>query len=273
MLPVAEPIVLAGSPLFYALLIAIGLATGTYGTMVGLGGGIILLPVLLWLFPDTSPDILTGISLSVVFLNATSGTIAYARQSRIDYRSGLLFATATAPGVIIGVWLVRMVETRTFGIIFGILLLIVAALTIFRPQTNTPVAPETCTTAEGRDLDHQVRRAWGIALSFAAGFIAGLLGIGGGIINVPMMIYVLRFPLRIATATSQFILIFTTLIGILTHLILGMEFGNLSVVVFLALGAILGAQLGAQLSRWLRSILILRLLALALIVIGIRLIF
>lgn len=269
-----EPIILAGSPLFYLLLAVIGLLTGTYGTMVGLGGGIILLPVLLFLFPDAPPEALTGISLSVVLINALSGTAAYARHGRIDYRSGALFAVATIPGTIIGVWLLRFVEMGLFSTLFGALLLAVSVLIILRPRTEPAggITPQTAENKGGNPLS-RARRALGTGLSFVVGFIAGLLGIGGGIIHVPMMIYVLRFPLRVATATSQFILIFTTLTGVLTHLALGTSVSNWMIVVCLALGVIPGAQLGAHLSRRLRGTVIIRLLALALIILGVRLIF
>ena len=270
-----ESAILAGSPLFYALLIVIGLTVGTYGTLVGLGGGIILLPILFALFPGTPPEMLTGISLAVVLLNALSGTIAYARQGRIDYHSGALFAAATVPGTVVGVWLVRFIEIKLFGIIFGTLLLAVAALLLIRPRANNSsiTAPGNTEGIRREGLSRRMRRALGTGLSFVVGFIAGLLGIGGGVIHVPMMLYLLRFPVPIATATSHFILIFTALTGVITHLVLGTEAINWPIVLCLALGIIPGAQLGARLSHKLRGTLIIRLLALALVILGIRLIF
>ena len=69
----------------------IGLLVGAYGTLVGAGGGSVLVPVLLMMLPDKDPSTITGISLAVVFFNAYSGTIAYMRMGRIDYRAGTLF--------------------------------------------------------------------------------------------------------------------------------------------------------------------------------------
>jgi len=274
-----EPVILSGSPFFYALLAFAGLAIGTYGTLVGLGGGVILLPVLLLLYPDVPPETLTGISLSVVFLNSVSGTAAYIRQRRIDYRSGWLFALATVPGTIVGVWLVRYIATSTFALVFGFLLLGLSALIFLRPQLEVPALLSrgrgpVCTVVdrEGQSFTYRVNRALGSALSFMVGFIAGLLGIGGGVIHVPMMVYLLSFPVHVATATSQFILVFTTLTGVLTHLALRTNIEDPLVIFFLALGVIPGAQLGARLSRWLRSSLIVRLLALALVLLGVRLV-
>ena len=71
-------------------LIPLGVVVGTVGTMIGAGGGFLLVPVLLLMYPGVSPDNITAISLAVIFFNALSGTFAYSRMGRIDYRSGLL---------------------------------------------------------------------------------------------------------------------------------------------------------------------------------------
>src|SRR3990172_1760321 len=88
-------------------LVAFGFAVGTYGTIIGLGGGFILVPALLLVSPDYEPEQVTAISLAVVCANTISGSIAYARQGRIDYVTGLLFAASSAPGVLAGVFLVK----------------------------------------------------------------------------------------------------------------------------------------------------------------------
>jgi uncharacterized protein len=80
------------------LLALIGLGVGAFGTLIGAGGGFILTPILLLLYPHDSAQTLTAISLAAVFFNAASGTTAYARQRRIDYRNGVVFALATLPG-------------------------------------------------------------------------------------------------------------------------------------------------------------------------------
>ena len=86
----------------YWWLLPVGLLVGTYGTMIGAGGGFLLVPLLLLAFPKDNPETITSIALAVVFFNATSGSAAYARKGRVDYRSGLIFALATVPGSILG---------------------------------------------------------------------------------------------------------------------------------------------------------------------------
>ena len=84
------------------LLLAIGLTVGFIGTLIGAGGGFILVPVLLLLFPHLDSEVITSISLAIVFLNACSGSLAYARLKRIDYKTALLFSLATVPGAVLG---------------------------------------------------------------------------------------------------------------------------------------------------------------------------
>ena len=86
----------------YLWLIPLGFAVGACGTLIGAGGGFVLMPILLLVYPKDSPDLLTAISLAVVFCNAASGSVAYGRMRRIDYRSGLLMSAAAVPGAILG---------------------------------------------------------------------------------------------------------------------------------------------------------------------------
>ena len=102
--------------------------------------------------------------------------------------------------------------------------------------------------------------------------MAGLLGIGGGIIHVPVMVYIMCFPTHVATATSHFILIFTGATGTLTHLGQGSFGSDWAIVLWLAIGVVIGSQLGARLSKRLHGRVLIRLLAVALAITGLRLI-
>ena len=101
-------------------LVLLGFAVGTVGTLVGSGGGFILTPVLLIAYPHAKPDLITAISLVVVFFNALSGSFAYRAQQRTDYRSGLQFAAAALPGSIAGALVVGLVPTAPFDAIMGL---------------------------------------------------------------------------------------------------------------------------------------------------------
>ena len=117
----------------YLGFIALGFGVGTYGTLIGAGGGFVLMPLLLLIYPHETPEKLTSISLAVVFMNALSGSEAYARMKRIDYKSGLIFASATVPGAILGALNTSYVPRRFFDTLFGILLVAAAVFLILRP--------------------------------------------------------------------------------------------------------------------------------------------
>ena len=267
---------LSGTPLIL-FLVFLGFLAGSYGTLVGIGGAVVLTPVLLILYPQAKPEALTSITMGIVFLNALSGTTAYARQRRIDYRNGILFALATVPGTVFGVWVLHYLPQRAFAIIFGVMLLVFSVLIWMRPKTgSTPSAAAGANSVvvdrKGERFVYSCNRPLGVALSFGVGFIAGLLGIGGGIIHVPMLIYVLGFPAHIATATSHFILVFTGLTGTITHAASGTYAQSWQILLWIALGVIPGAQLGAWLSPKIKGLILIRLLVLALVLAGVRLV-
>jgi uncharacterized protein len=86
----------------FPLFVLLGLGVGAYGTLIGAGGGFLLVPILIWLYPSARPELLASVSLAVVFFNAFSGSIAYGRLRRIDYRTGLIFPAAALPGAVLG---------------------------------------------------------------------------------------------------------------------------------------------------------------------------
>ena len=107
------------TPLAAVLLCLLGFGVGVFGTLVGAGGGFILTPVLLLVYPQSTPALITAISLIAVFFNAASGSVAYARQRRIDYRSGIVFALCTLPGSVLGVLAADTVSRPGFDVVMG----------------------------------------------------------------------------------------------------------------------------------------------------------
>ncbi len=264
--------------------LALGLGVGAYGTLVGAGGGFLVVPVLLLLY-HADPAQAAGTSITVVFLNAASGSFSYARQRRIDYRAGLAFALATVPGAIAGAFLAELFHGRTFEIVFGVLLLLIAALLMWRPTTARAGVPPTeggppprwyhiehrFADAGGESFHYRYNILIGIVLSIGVGFLSSILGIGGGIIHVPALVFLLGFPPHVATATSHFILAISAFVGASTHLALGHVL--LGPAAFMGLGVVVGAQFGARLSRRLHGGVVVRLLSVALIVVAFRLLF
>ena len=264
----------------YIGLIALGVGVGAYGTLIGAGGGFVLMPVLLLLYRDQNADLLTSISLAVVFFNALSGSEAYAMMKRIDYRSGLMFAVATIPGAVLGALNTSLISRRMFDFIFGVLLVAAAVFLFGRPQK-----PETgakfqqlsrlyvthhLVDVHGTEYRYSFNYLLGMAISVIVGYVSSFLGIGGGIIHVPALTYFLNFPVHVATATSHFILAIMALTGTLVHIMTGTFTHGVHRTLALSIGVLLGAQIGARLSEKIQGSWIIRGLAMALGVVGLR---
>jgi uncharacterized membrane protein YfcA len=266
-------------PLEYLWLIPLGFVVGAYGTMIGAGGGFLLVPILLLLYPMEMPQTITSISLAVVFFNAFSGSLAYARMKRIEYRSGLIFSAATIPGSILGALTTSYVPRRLFDSIFGFLLIAVSVFLVIKPRGEEkgerPCPPNhrACTVTEADGTVHRFsyNQVLGVTVSLAIGYVSSLLGIGGGIIHVPVLVHLLNFPVHIATATSHFVLANMALTGTLTHVATGAFKHGIHRAILLSVGVLLGAQLGAWLSSKIQGTWIIRGLAIALGAVGVRL--
>jgi uncharacterized membrane protein YfcA len=263
------------------LLAGLGILVGGFGTLIGAGGGFILVPVLLLIYPGIKPELITSISLAVVFLNALSGTIAYAKMKRIDYRSAFVFAAATLPGSVIGAFSTTYIPRHIFDIILGILLMIISLYLLIRPGQKAYVVlkkdpghtERALIERNGQEHHYSFNMMTGIVLSFFVGFLSSVLGIGGGIIHVPALTGLLNFPVHIATATSHFILAFMALAGTIVHIIQGNFKTGWLTTILIGTGVVIGAQYGARLSDKIKAQWIIRALALALLVVGIRLFF
>jgi len=255
----------------------LGVVVGAFGTLIGAGGGFLLLPLLLFLYPHEPPDVLTAISLATVFANALSGSIAYARMRRIDLRAGLVFALAGVPGAVLGAVVTTRLDRGVFDPLLGLALIAGAAVIVARSRSVTDAHPTAGTRvlveADGTTHRYSPRIALGTVLSAGVGFLSSLLGIGGGILHVPVMAVLLGFPVHVATATSHFVLAILALAGVLTHLAHGSLHAGLDRALPLAVGVVVGAQFGARASSRVHGPWILRGLALALAVVGARLLF
>ncbi len=258
------------------LLLAGGFVAGGYGTLIGAGGGILMVPLLL-LFPDASASAVAATSLVAVLFTGISATIAYSRLGRIDYKLGIVLALATVPGAVLGAFLTGNIPRGAFQAALGILLLAAAAYSL----TRKPY-PASALKSAGSDLRvlvdragvryvYPLRRALGQSICLSTGLLSGMTGIGGGILQVPLFVHTLKVPIKVAAATSQFIITTTAFAATLTNLTLGHLEGDWGPAIALTAGVVAGAQLGARLSTRLSSTALARLLALGMAGIGIRL--
>lgn len=254
--------------------VALGLVVGIVGTLIGAGGGFILMPVLVMMFPKAEPEHLAAMSLAVVCANALSGTIGYARLKRIHYRGGLLFAAAAVPGAVVGAMLVHWIPRREFDVVLGLGLVAMAAWLLVRGRRRpAEEAAGGATGASRRDegvesLPEHLNLKRGVGISAGVGVASSVLGIGGGIIHVPALVHAVGYPVHIAAATSHFVLAITSGVAVAVLASRGLLEQDLEQALLLAAGAVIGAQIGARLSSRVSGPWIIRLLAAALLLMG-----
>ena len=214
-------------------LIFLGFAAGILGSMLGLGGGIIVVPVLTFL--GFSPTAAASNSLFAALSNAVASTISYSRQKRIEFSLGLKLGLLSIPGTVLGAVISTDVTPGIFKILFGLVLIASTAYIFLRKKIET----------REKTLSLQMI-IFAIGASFFAGIISAFFGIGGGIIFVPLMVAGMGMAMKKAAPTSQLILLFSSLSGVITHSILGHP--DFTQAGFLAIGSFVGGLVGARLS-------------------------
>lgn len=254
------------------LLPIFGFFIAIVAALTGIGGGIFIVPVLTLLY-EFVPANAVGTSLTVIIFTAIASTLNYARQKRIYWRTGLVLALTTAPGAYLGAWLTTQLPPRELGLIFGFFLIAVAVYIIVdldnlrrskSRNEKSPVISDSALVRSGRTI------IVGAGLSFFGGLASGLLGIGGGLLVVPVMAFAMGMSIHLATATSMFTMIFTSFFGVVQHY--QANHINFETALLLALGAVLGAQVGAYASNKVSSKNLRRIFGVVLIVSGINMI-
>lgn len=218
-------------------MIPLGFAAGLLGSIVGLGGGVVIVPALS--FAGFHPALAASNSLFAAFGNAAASSITYARQGRIEYRTGLRLGLLCVPGTVLGAYVSAAAAPDVFKALFGMLLAASALYVLLRRRIGT-----------------RKSTSWPAALltagaSFGAGIVSSYFGVGGGVVFVPLMVGVMGLGMRRAAPTSQFVLLFASFSGMVTHSALGHP--DFYQALLLTAGASGGGLLGARLSLDMRE--------------------
>lgn len=245
------------------------------------------MPILVLAFNLASQEA-AGTSLVMVMFTALSGTAAYYRQKRIDWKIGIAAAFVTVPGAAIGALATQLFSSKDLAIIFGIVLFLMAGGMIrrsyHRPSNSTaksvglkndqPTKTGTwrrrIVDSAGKVFEYDARIYSGLILLFFGGFAAGFLGIGGGLIVVPILTAYVGLPMHLAVATSMLTMIFTAISGVSTHILLGHVL--IEYAAPLVIGILIGAQLGARTGRGMKSANLERIFAFVVLAMGVLLI-
>jgi uncharacterized membrane protein YfcA len=241
------------------VLIGIGVGAGALGSVLGVGGGIIMVPALTFL--GLPPAHVASTSLFAVTSTSVSSTFEYSRQKRIDYKLGIQLSALAIPGAIVGAFVSDYLTEGSFKLAFGILLVLTGLYILYRNSIL-----KEGSEASRKQPAHVMIAVF--AATFGAGLISSVFGVGGGIIFVPIMLLVMKMTMQRAAPTSQLTLMITSIAGVLTHSFLGHP--DYIQALALSAGAFAGAQVGARLSKSAKDVLLQRLLGIALIGVAVK---
>lgn len=257
------------------LLTLFGFFMAILANMTGIEGGMIFVPLFILLF-RLSPQEAAGVSMATMVFGLGAGSLAYARQRRIDFRLGLALLAVSLPGTILGASLTPYLPAKVLELLLGLLLVPLGFRMVFRrePGKAVPAVQQSSdgwrrvwTDRGGTEFHYTIRRLpLGLFIYFLIGFVAGLLGIGGGAIKVPTLILLLGLPPHIAVATSVFTMAWTALLGGLTHGAIGHVLPDY--VLYLVPGVLIGSQVGAWLAKRTPAAFLMKLLGWIVVVIG-----
>ncbi|HVZ17504.1 MAG TPA: sulfite exporter TauE/SafE family protein [Terriglobales bacterium] len=235
---------------FTVLLWSIAVLAGFLGSLTGLGGGVVLVPVLTLLF---GVDIRYAIGASLVSVIATSSgaAAAYVKEGYSNIRIGMLLEIATTAGALLGAYLATRVSTHAIAIIFGLVLIQSAYQSLTKRNSDPGATVESDALAkklrldgdypvEGQRVHYGVRNVpAGIGLMTGAGALSGLLGIGSGAVKVIAMDNAMKIPFKVSTTTSNF------MIGVTAAASAGVYLGRGYIDPRLAMPVMLGVLAGA----------------------------
>ncbi|MGA7676757.1 MAG: sulfite exporter TauE/SafE family protein [Dehalococcoidia bacterium] len=250
-----------------------GLVAGLLGSALGVGGGFLIVPILT-LALHLPIQVAIGSSLVAIVANACTAAGVYTKARLTNVKLGLLLETTTIPGAIIGGLAVAFIAPSILSALFGLVLLYVAYTMVVRrnfmsedvPSADNSVAPDSLSSSLansyydqnlGKVVTYKVTHVpAGLGAGFFAGVLSSLLGIGGGIIKVPVMHLVMGLPMKAAIATSAFMIAITTTVGALIYHYYGYIYPF--IVAPLVVGIVIGAILGVELAQRAGGILLRR---------------
>jgi uncharacterized membrane protein YfcA len=217
-----------------------GIIAGLFGSILGLGGGILIIPMLTLLFGVPMREAI-GVSLVCVIATSSGAASLYVKKQLCNVRLGMTLELATTLGAIAGGVVAGMMNQQVLSVLFSILLMYTALSMIRRQEAKQNDNPEDCPNKP----EQYTNLPLGMGASFFAGNVSGLLGVGGGIVKVPVMYLLMKVPLKTALATSNFMIGVTASAGAFVYFSRGDV--NPLVAGSTMLGVFLGATAGSRL--------------------------
>ena len=273
------------------LLLGMGAGVGLLSGMFGVGGGFLMTPLLIIL--GVPPAVAVGTEANQVVAASASGFLAHMRRGNVDFRMGSVLLAGGMVGSALGVWLFFVLRQigqidlvielgyTVFLAVIGTLMLVESVRTLLRREHGraTPRGAGRHTWVHGLPLKMRFRKSklyisalLPLTIGFVVGVLAAILGVGGGIVMLPAMIYILGMPTSVVVGTSLFQIVFVTASATFLH-----AYNNQTVDIVLAalllLGAVVGAQYGSKIGTLLRGEQLRALLALLVLVVTAKLLY
>ena len=263
------------------LLLGISLIAGFFGSLTGLGGGVLVIPFLA-LVLGVDIHYAAGAALVSVIATSSGAASAYVKEGFTNVRLGMFLEIATASGALVGASVAAHLPTAALAIIFGVILVFSSYLSSrSRGQQNVADHPDplatrlrmdsTYPTPEGPQPYHAHRVPLGFGLMFIAGSLSGLLGIGAGAFKVLAMDQAMRLPFKVSTTTSNFMIGVTAAVGAGVYLNNGYIDPGLAMPV--VLGVLPGSLLGARVLITARSRVLRIIFGIVIFLLGIEMIY
>ncbi len=248
----------------------ISLFAGIIGSMVGIGGGVVIAPFLSYF--NYLPSQISSTSLISVLSTSLSSSFIYYGKKLISNRIGLILSISSIPGTYFGVMISKLFSLSEFKIYFAFILIGTSLYLVFktRLKINQLLNSTSNTNTNKSNLSH-LKYFFLVVSSFFAGVLSSSFGIGGGIIFVPSLIILLGFNMNKAAATSQFALLFTSFSGLIIYIYYG--YPDYSMGFILSIGSLLGGLIGSKISPKISSNILQKIFSIILIVVSIKLLY
>src|SRR3954447_5341486 len=252
--------------IFFGFLLAI--IASIIGSMVGIGGGIVISPFLSYL--NYTPSEISSTSLMGVLSTSISSSISYYKKKLISNKIGIIISFSSIPGAFIGVFISKLFSLSEFKLYFAFILIATSLYLILKSRINNYKLSKVDIDFDRNWYNIQPIKLFLLVIfCLIAGILSSSFGIGGGIIFVPVLIILLGFNMKQAAATSQFALFFTSLSGLLLYSYYG--YPNYPMGFSLSIGSLIGGTIGSKLSSKISSNSLRIIFSLVLIIISIKL--
>lgn len=244
------------------IIFILGVFISGFGTMIGFGGGVFMVPILI-IFFGYNIEIAIGATMSALVPGSIIASAFNFKDRSIDYLVGTLIQFPAVAGTVLGAFMVAFLPVEKLQLIFALFVTVIGIF-MLKPKDKSQEIKHTgmmyrirrvpTTFIRRNRKSHLAYRLNGGVVSifgFGSGIVAGLFGIGGGFIQTPMMIKLFRMPASIATSTSLFILVITSITGFVSHYLLGnvMWGRTLPLMAAFAIGAVMGNLLKKRRSK------------------------